>query len=98
MKVGILEPEEEAKLEKQMLRELRILQKCDSIRVVSFYGAFLHDGDINIMMEYMDLGTIDCLYKKAKVPEMVVAQITFCVLDALIYLYDHHKIVHRGIR
>jgi mitogen-activated protein kinase kinase 1/mitogen-activated protein kinase kinase len=51
----ILEVEVE-NLKKQVVRELQILHTCHSEYIVSFYGAFIHEGEIFICMEYMDLG------------------------------------------
>ncbi|KAL2913892.1 MAP kinase kinase (MEK) [Polyrhizophydium stewartii] len=99
IKMGVHDTAEQQKLEKQILRELRILRLCQSPRVVSFYGAFLHDGDINIMMEHMDLGTLERVYRKTgPIPERIVGQVAGCILEGLIYLYEHHKIVHRDIK
>jgi mitogen-activated protein kinase kinase len=90
--------ENKEKMEKMVLRELRIMRLCRSPHIVSFYGAFIHEQDINIMMEFMDMGTLDSLYtKNGPIPEKCVAVITSQLLSGLIYLYDNHKIVHRGI-
>ncbi|KAI8918061.1 kinase-like domain-containing protein [Entophlyctis helioformis] len=92
-------PTEQERLEKMIMRELRILRLCRSPRVVTFYGAFLEEGDINIMMEFMDIGTLESVYRKVKpIPEQIVTQITLHILEGLIYLYDNHKIVHRDIK
>ncbi|KAH6566508.1 hypothetical protein BASA60_009440 [Batrachochytrium salamandrivorans] len=99
IKMGVLDTCEQEKLEKQILRELRILRLCRSPRVVTFHGAFLHDGDISIMMEYMDLGTLERIYRKIGVlPEQIIGLVTLQILEGLIYLYDNHKIVHRDIK
>ena len=46
---------EREKTEKQILRELKILKMCKSPFIVEYYGAFAHEGDISICMEFMDL-------------------------------------------
>ena len=57
----------------------------------------MNSNDISIMMEYMDLGTLEHIYQKnGCVPEKAIASITSQLLQGLIYLYEHHKIVHRG--
>jgi mitogen-activated protein kinase kinase 1 len=43
------------KFREQILRELRVLHECNSPEIVGFYGSFLKDGEINILMEYMVL-------------------------------------------
>ncbi len=37
----------------RILRELTVLHKCSSPNIIGFYGSFWHEGDINILMEYM---------------------------------------------
>jgi serine/threonine protein kinase len=50
------------------LRELSFLKTCHSPQIVSFYGAFLDDGDttIAICMEYCEAGSLEDIYKRAK--------------------------------
>ena len=40
-------------IRERILRELKVLHKCSSPNIIGFYGSFWHDGDINILMEYM---------------------------------------------
>ncbi|RKP00372.1 hypothetical protein CXG81DRAFT_6645, partial [Caulochytrium protostelioides] len=90
---------ERDKTEKRLLRELKILRICRCPHVVAFYGAFAYEGDISIVMEYMDLGSLEALYRRiGPIPEPVVAHITIAVLRGLVYLYDAHRIVHRDIK
>jgi serine/threonine protein kinase len=94
---SVAQDENQDKVEKQIMRELKIMRMCKSPYIVTFYGAFMHNDDISIMMEYMDLGTLESVYQKTgPVPERCVGKITSQLLQGLIYLYDHHKIVHRG--
>ena len=96
---SVASDENQDKIEKQIMRELKILRMCKSPYIVTFYGAFMHNDDISIMMEYMDLGTLDSVYQKTgPIPEKYVAKIASQLLQGLIYLYDNHKIVHRGSR
>ncbi|KAI9332296.1 kinase-like domain-containing protein [Zopfochytrium polystomum] len=85
-------------VQKQILRELQILKNCHSPYIVSFFGAFLHDANISICMEYMDLGSLDGIYKKVPLSEEVIAEITVSVLKGLIYLFKEHKIIHRDVK
>ncbi|KAJ2962321.1 hypothetical protein NQZ79_g2569 [Umbelopsis isabellina] len=41
---------------RQIMREMQYMHDCDSKHIVSFYGAFMNDGDISMCMEYMDVG------------------------------------------
>jgi mitogen-activated protein kinase kinase len=81
-----------------VIRELKILRRCNSPFIVTFYGAFMNKTDLSIMMEFMDLGTMENIYlKNGPVLEKAVATISAQILQGLIYLYEHYKIVHRGI-
>lgn len=97
--MGSVESEDsQKKIEKQVIRELKILRLCSCPYIVAFYGAFLEDVGINIMMEFMDFGTLESLYQKnGPIPETYVSVFTLQLLQGLIYLYEQHKIVHRGM-
>lgn len=48
-------------------------------------------------MEYMDKGSLDNIYKKIGPIDIdIVGQVAFAVLEGLTYLYDVHRIIHRG--
>lgn len=84
---------------KQILRELQIMHDCNSKYIVSFHGAFVADPHICICMEYMDKGSFDGIYKRSGAIDIeVVGMIALAVLEGLTYLYDAHRIIHRGIR
>lgn len=49
-------------------------------------------------MEYMDKGSLDGVYKRTGAIDIeVVGVIALAVLEGLTYLYDVHRIIHRGI-
>jgi mitogen-activated protein kinase kinase len=82
---------------KQILRELQFLHGCHDPHIVSFYGAFVTDPNVCICMEAMDKGSFDGIYKKTgPIPIEIVGKIAFAVLSGLAYLYDVHRIIHRG--
>jgi mitogen-activated protein kinase kinase len=82
---------------KQILRELQIMHDCHSKYIISFYGAFLSDPNICICMEFMDKGSLDGIYKRIGAIDIeVVAKVAHAVLEGLTYLYDVHRIIHRG--
>ena len=81
---------------KQIIRELKVLHQCNSPFIVGFYGAFYSDGEISILMEYMNCGSLDLILKKCKrIPECILGKITYAVLKGLAYLRDKHSIIHR---
>ncbi|TPX61121.1 hypothetical protein SpCBS45565_g07340 [Spizellomyces sp. 'palustris'] len=53
-----------AKERNLILRELSILRKLRSPYVVTFLGAYINEGDIVMLLEYMDLGSLGNVYLK----------------------------------
>ena len=48
-------------------------------------------------MEYMDKGSLDGVYKKIGAIDIdIVGKVALAVLEGLTYLYDVHRIIHRG--
>lgn len=86
-------------IKKNIITELRILHECNSPYIVGFYGAYQSDGEINMVMEYMDGGSLDLVMKKrGKIEEQYSRKITYAVLRGLSYLREKHKIIHRDIK
>ncbi|KAI8590874.1 MAP kinase kinase (MEK) [Geranomyces variabilis] len=82
-----------------IVREMQIMHQCISPYIVSFYGAYLNEGDLSICMEYMNLGSLDNIYKKiGPIPEDVIGKVTYAVLAGLVYLYKQHRIIHRDVK
>ncbi|KAJ4835811.1 Mitogen-activated protein kinase kinase 9 [Turnera subulata] len=84
---------------RQLFREMEILRRTDSPYIVQCYGIDEKpSGDIAIVMEYMDLGTLDSLCKKfGTFSEEKLAHVARQVLNGLGYLHAH-KIIHRDIK
>ncbi|KAI8968667.1 kinase-like domain-containing protein [Pilobolus umbonatus] len=84
---------------RQVMREMQFLHDCNSEHIVSFYGAFMNGGDISMCMEYMDVGSLDKIYKKnGPIPTNILNHIAYAIVDGLIYLYDSHRIIHRDLK
>lgn len=48
-------------------------------------------------MEYMDGLSLDkVLNRVGRIPETILARVTYAVLQALTYLKDVHNVLHRG--
>jgi len=48
-------------------------------------------------MEFMDKGSLDGIYKKIGAIDIdIVGHVALAVLEGLTYLYDVHRIIHRG--
>ncbi|KAI9314700.1 kinase-like domain-containing protein [Zopfochytrium polystomum] len=86
------------KAEKQLKTELKIVHVVRSEYIVSSYGAFSHEGNVAIVMEYMDLGSLDKIYKQlGPIPEEVSKKMAVHILRGLVYLTENN-IVHRDIK
>lgn len=73
------------------------MHDCNSPYIISFYGAFISDPNICICMEFMDKGSLDGIYKQIGPIDIdVVGKVALAVLEGLTYLYDVHRIIHRG--
>jgi mitogen-activated protein kinase kinase len=85
-------------VQKQILRELQIMHDCHSEYIVSCFGSFLAEPNICICMEFMDKGSFDVIYKRIGAIDInVVCMVAHSVLEGLMYLYDVHRIIHRGV-
>ncbi|CAH1430041.1 unnamed protein product [Lactuca virosa] len=88
-------------MRRQIFREMEILRRTDSPFVVHCHEIFEKpDGDIAILMEYMDAGTLDSLLKNGgsgTFTEKSLADIARQILNGLNYLHAH-KIIHRDIK
>ena len=82
---------------KKILLELQIMHDCDSPYIVSSYGAYLAEPNICLCMEYMDKGSFDAIYKRmGPIDIRIVGKVAVAVLEGQRYLYDVHRIIHRG--
>ena len=73
--------------------------RCNHPNIVSFYGGFLQDGAVNMVLEYMDGGTVaECINIRGAMPEFVVGKMAAYLLPALLYIHKELHIVHRDIK
>ncbi|ORX42934.1 MAP kinase [Hesseltinella vesiculosa] len=91
-------------VQRQILRELSFLRSCESPFIVSFYGAFLDDGEttIAICMEYCEGGSLEDIYLQAKrmeavIGETILAKLAEAVCKGLSHLHSHN-VIHRDIK
>ncbi|KAK9479115.1 kinase-like domain-containing protein [Lipomyces japonicus] len=84
---------------KQIVRELHIMHECHSKYIVSFYGAFVNEGDVVMCMEYMDCGSLDRIMERTgPLNEAILGKITESVVEGLTYLYNLNRIIHRDVK
>lgn len=82
---------------RQLLREIEILRLVDSPNIVKCQDIFEKpSGEVSILMEYMDRGTLESL-RGEDVTEEQLALIARHVLRGINYLHEL-KIVHRDIK
>lgn len=66
----------------QLKNDLKVLQDSNCPFLVKFYGAFFYDGTVKLVLEYMDLGSLDRVIDKIKkknqpcTPEAIISKIT----------------------
>ncbi|KAJ2724331.1 Protein kinase C signaling pathway involved MAPKK protein [Coemansia sp. Benny D115] len=91
---------------KQILRELKLLEQCQSPYIVKFFGAY-HSADddgqsIAICMEYCSGGSLEAVYKRLgrlgrRIGENVLGQVALAVLSGLVSLHAN-KVIHRDVK
>ena len=74
---------------------LSIVQ-CDSL--IAFYGAFHKEGNIGVILEYMDRGSLEFIKNdNIDITEEAMAGITYQIMWGLAYLHFDHNL-HRDIK
>nr|CAD1819128.1 unnamed protein product [Ananas comosus var. bracteatus] len=79
-------------------KEISVLQQCRSPYITDYYGSYLHQTKLWIVMEYMAGGSVaDLLQAGPPLDEMSIACILRDLLHAIDYLHSEGKI-HRDIK
>jgi serine/threonine protein kinase len=83
--------------ESAALRNEILLQKSSKHpNIIQYKGSFTRDGQLWVVLEYMDGGTVANLLDASKISEPQIAAICREILKAVVMLHDNNK-VHRGI-
>ena len=82
-----------------LAKEITTLYSCGECPcTVAFYGAYYTEGFVNIVLEYMDGGSMcNALAQCGPLPEPVLAGVAFQCLWGLAFLHQAHR-VHRDIK
>eukprot|EP01137_Pigoraptor_chileana_P003093 Opistho-2@42812 len=78
-------------------QEITVLSQCDSPYVTRYYGSFLKNSKLWIIMEYLGGGSALDLLKPGPIEEQFIAIILREILKGLEYLHGEGKI-HRDIK
>eukprot|EP01136_Pigoraptor_vietnamica_P001450 Opistho-1_new@28113 len=78
-------------------QEITVLSQCDSPYVTRYYGSYLKNSKLWIIMEYLGGGSALDLLKPGPIEEQFIAIILREILKGLEYLHEEGKI-HRDIK
>ncbi|XP_037081938.1 serine/threonine-protein kinase 4-like [Pollicipes pollicipes] len=83
----------------EIIKEISIMQQCDSPYVVKYYGSYFKNTDLWIVMEYCGAGSVSDIMKlrKKTLSEAEISTILSDTLRGLQYLHLRRKI-HRDIK
>ncbi|XP_057660845.1 serine/threonine-protein kinase 3-like [Diorhabda carinulata] len=83
----------------EIIKEISIMQQCDSTYVVKYYGSYFKNTDLWIVMEYCGAGSVSDIMRlrKKTLVEDEIATILSDTLKGLEYLHLRRKI-HRDIK
>lgn len=83
----------------EIIKEISIMQQCDSPYVVKYYGSYFKNTDLWIVMEYCGAGSVSDIMRlrKKALTEDEIATILSDTLKGLEYLHLRRKI-HRDIK
>lgn len=83
----------------EIIKEISIMQQCDSLYVVKYYGSYFKESDLWIVMEYCGGGSVSDIMRVRKrvLTEPQIATILRDTLLGLEYLHARRKI-HRDIK
>lgn len=83
----------------EIIKEISIMQQCDSPYIVKYYGSYFKNTDLWIVMEYCGAGSVADIMKLRNkcLNEEEIATILYYTLKGLEYLHSKRKI-HRDIK
>ena len=90
----------------QLKNDLKVLCSNKCRNIITFYGAFFTEGNVKIILEYMNCGSLDKMLKVIKtkklsppcIPENILSKITKQILLGLSYLHKEKHQIHRDIK
>ncbi|GFS68024.1 hypothetical protein TNCV_1362511 [Trichonephila clavipes] len=83
----------------EIIKEISIMQQCESPFIVKYYGSYFKGNDLWIVMEYCGGGSLSDImrFRKKTLTEEEIAAVLNDTLKGLEYLHNRRKI-HRDIK
>jgi len=84
---------------KKIIREINLLQQCDSSYVTAYYGSYFKDKRLWIVMEYCSGGSLKRVMTRLKSPltEEEISVVCYQVAKGLAHLHSR-RLLHRDIK
>lgn len=82
---------------KAVIEEIKSNAGARNPNVVRYFGGFVVENTIHIIIEYMDMGSLSGLAGRA-VPEPILSYIARQILQGLHYLNHERRLIHRDIK
>lgn len=82
------------------MEECALLSKMNNPNIVAYFGHFMQDGNLSIVMEHANKGDLSALISKAngkKISEETVKDIFYQLLKAVAYIHKRN-VLHRDIK
>lgn len=83
----------------EIIKEISIMQQCDSPYIVKYFGSYFKNTDLWIVMEYCGAGSVSDIMRlrRKTLTEDEIATVIYYTLKGLEYLHERRKI-HRDIK
>ena len=90
----------------QFKNDLKVLSLNKCPNIIKLYGAYFSEGNVKILLEYMNVGSLDKILKAIKIkkipppciPENILSKIAKQILLGLYYLHKENHQIHRDIK
>ncbi len=88
---------------REVEKEIKLLEGLNHPHVITYFSSFQENGNFYIVIEYINDGSLENLYKKARqegkvIKEKLLWDFLIQTLSGLVYLHENKKIIHRDIK
>ncbi|RNF12663.1 putative protein kinase [Trypanosoma rangeli] len=82
-----------------IVREITLMERFEHPNLVTYYGARRSAVGVQIIMEFINGGSLDALIRRqGSLRESVVRSYTHDILEGLAYLHDTARVCHRDVK